>query len=83
MARAGGGGVADAAYHQRSAAVVAGLVAGWEVDCFHQSDYDGDEQWDIFMVSATTGEVVNLTNTRQISEESPTWSPRGAISLTW
>ena len=42
-----------------------------------QSDYDGDEQWDIFLVSPKTGEVANLTNTRLIAEESPTWSPDG------
>src|SRR6266700_7275965 len=41
----------------------------------YQSDYDGDEQWDIFLVSPKTGKVVNLTNTREIAEESPTWSP--------
>src|SRR5438105_4660649 len=41
------------------------------------SDYDGDEQWDIFLVSPSTGQVVNLTNTREIAEESPTWSPDG------
>ena len=43
----------------------------------YQSDYDGDEQWDIFMVSPKTGKVVNLTQTREISEESPAWSPDG------
>jgi dipeptidyl aminopeptidase/acylaminoacyl peptidase len=43
----------------------------------YMSDYDGDEQWDIFLVSPKTGEVVNLTNTREIAEESPTWSPDG------
>jgi dipeptidyl aminopeptidase/acylaminoacyl peptidase len=43
----------------------------------YMSDYDGDEQWDIFLVSPTTGQVVNLTNTREIAEESPTWSPDG------
>ena len=42
-----------------------------------QSDYDGDEQWDIFLVSPKTGMVVNLTNTRQIAELYPTWSPDG------
>jgi len=42
-----------------------------------QSDYDGDEQWDIFMVSPKTGMVVNLTHTREIAEEDPTWSPDG------
>src|SRR5467141_4217644 len=43
----------------------------------YQSDYDGDEQWDIFLVSPKTGQVVNLTNTREIAEEDPTWSPDG------
>src|ERR1700739_245651 len=43
----------------------------------YMSDYDGDEQWDIFLVSPKTGQVVNLTKTREISEESPTWSPDG------
>ena len=42
-----------------------------------QSDYDGDEQWDIYLVSPKTGMVVNLTNTRQVAELSPTWSPDG------
>ena len=41
------------------------------------SDYDGDEQWDIFFVSPKTGQVLNITNTREISEESPNWSPSG------
>jgi dipeptidyl aminopeptidase/acylaminoacyl peptidase len=43
----------------------------------YMSDYDGDEQWDIFLVSPKTGQVVNLTNTREIAEEHPTWSPDG------
>ncbi len=43
----------------------------------YQSDYDGDEQWDIFMVSPKTGKVVNLTSTREIAETDPTWSPDG------
>jgi len=38
------------------------------------SDHNGDEQWDIFLVSPKTGQVVNITNTREIAEESPTWS---------
>ena len=41
----------------------------------YQSDYDGDEQWDLFIVSPTSGQVVNLTNTRDIAEMGPTWSP--------
>jgi len=43
----------------------------------YQSDYDGDEQWDIFLVSPKTGKVVNLTSTREIAELNPTWSPDG------
>jgi Tol biopolymer transport system component len=43
----------------------------------YQSDYDGDEQWDIFLVSPRDGAVVNITKTREISEEQPTWSPNG------
>ena len=43
----------------------------------YQSDYDGDEQWDIFLVSPKTGRVVNLTQTREIAEMNPTWSPDG------
>jgi dipeptidyl aminopeptidase/acylaminoacyl peptidase len=43
----------------------------------YMSDYDGDEQWDIFVVSSKTGQVVNLTHTREIAEEFPRWSPDG------
>src|SRR6202047_1083381 len=43
----------------------------------YMSDYDGDEQWDIFIVSPKTGQVVNLTHTREISEENPRWSADG------
>ena len=43
----------------------------------YQSDYDGNEQWDIFLVSPKTGKVVNLTQTRQTAEVDPTWSPDG------
>ena len=43
----------------------------------YQSDYDGDEQWDIFFVSPKTGQVVNVTKTREIAEENPVWSPDG------
>jgi dipeptidyl aminopeptidase/acylaminoacyl peptidase len=41
------------------------------------SDYEGDEQWDIFLVSPKSGEEVNLTKTREIAEEDPTWSADG------
>ncbi len=46
------------------------------------SDRDGDEQWDVFIVSPDTGEVENLTRTPDISEESPAWSPDGRC-LAW
>ena len=43
----------------------------------YNSDYDGDEQWDLFLVSVTNGQVVNLTNTPDVSEEGAVWSPDG------
>src|SRR4051794_14484832 len=43
----------------------------------YMSDFDGDEQWDIFLVSPKTGQVVNLTHTREIAELYPAWSPDG------
>jgi dipeptidyl aminopeptidase/acylaminoacyl peptidase len=39
------------------------------------SDVDGDEQWDIFIVSPGNGQVINLTNTPEVSEENFLWSP--------
>jgi dipeptidyl aminopeptidase/acylaminoacyl peptidase len=39
------------------------------------SDRDGDEQWDLFLVSPQTGEVVNLTNTPDVAEEGQAWAP--------
>jgi dipeptidyl aminopeptidase/acylaminoacyl peptidase len=54
--------------------------AAWSPDgkwIAYQSDYDGDELWDIFLVSPKTGKVVNLTSTREIAESDPTWSPDG------
>ena len=44
-----------------------------------QSDKDGNEQWDVFVVSPKNGDVVNLTNTAEVSEESPTWQPHGRL----
>src|SRR6478609_1996948 len=41
------------------------------------SDYDGNEQWDLFLVSVSNGQVVNLTNTPEVSEEGAAWSPDG------
>ncbi|HLH09373.1 MAG TPA: prolyl oligopeptidase family serine peptidase [Terriglobales bacterium] len=44
-----------------------------------QSDKDGNEQWDIFVASPRNGDVVNLTNSPEVSEESPSWQPRGRL----
>ena len=43
----------------------------------YNSDYDGNEQWDLFLVSTSNGQVVNLTNTPEVSEEGAAWSPNG------
>jgi dipeptidyl aminopeptidase/acylaminoacyl peptidase len=43
----------------------------------YNSDYDGNEQWDLFLVSVSNGQIVNLTNSPEVSEESPVWSPDG------
>lgn len=43
----------------------------------YNSDYDGNEQWDLFLVSASNGQVVNLTNSPEVSEEGTAWSPDG------
>ena len=41
------------------------------------SDHDGDEQWDIFLVSPKTGEVTNLTTSPDSAEFESAWSPDG------
>jgi len=38
------------------------------------SDYGGNEQWDIFLVSPRNGAAVNLTNTPDVSEQDARWS---------
>jgi dipeptidyl aminopeptidase/acylaminoacyl peptidase len=43
----------------------------------YNSDYDGNEQWDLFLVSTSNGQVVNLTNSPEVSEEGAAWSPDG------
>lgn len=49
-----------------------------------QQDSSGNELWDIFAVPRDGGDVVNLTNTPDIREESPLWSPDGkTISLIY
>ncbi len=43
----------------------------------YTSDHDGDEQWDIFMVSPKSGDVVNLTTSTDSAEIEPAWAPDG------
>jgi Tol biopolymer transport system component len=42
-----------------------------------QQDTAGNELWDIFAIPSEGGEVINLTNTPEIREEGPRWSPDG------
>ena len=39
------------------------------------SDKNGNELWDIFLVSPQTGEVTNLTASPDSADEAPAWSP--------
>ena len=49
-----------------------------------QQDIGGNELWDIFAVPSDGGEIINLTNTPDIREESPRWSPDGkTIALNY
>ena len=41
----------------------------------YASDYGGNEQWDIFLVSPKNGAVINLTSTPDVSEMDARWSP--------
>jgi dipeptidyl aminopeptidase/acylaminoacyl peptidase len=45
----------------------------------YQQDTGGNELWDIFAVPSDGGEVINLTHTPDVREESPRWSPDGKI----
>jgi dipeptidyl aminopeptidase/acylaminoacyl peptidase len=42
-----------------------------------QQDTAGNELWDVFAIPSDGGEVINLSNTPGIREESPRWSPDG------
>lgn len=39
------------------------------------SDHDGDEQWNVFLVSPKTGDVLNLTTSPETAEKDPAWTP--------
>jgi dipeptidyl aminopeptidase/acylaminoacyl peptidase len=60
--------------NQRQATPVCSPKGRWIA---YASDNDGNEQWDLFLVSPTNGQVINLTNTPAVSEEAPAWSPDG------
>jgi dipeptidyl aminopeptidase/acylaminoacyl peptidase len=47
----------------------------------YTSDHDGDEQWDIFLVSPKTGDVVNLTISPESAESIPRGRPTAAARL--
>jgi dipeptidyl aminopeptidase/acylaminoacyl peptidase len=42
-----------------------------------QQDTGGNELWDVFAIPADGGSVSNLTNTPEVREEAPRWSPDG------
>ena len=42
-----------------------------------QQDTGGNELWDVFAIPSDGGAVINLSNTPEIREESPRWSPDG------
>jgi len=41
----------------------------------YMSDKEGNELWDIFLVSPQSGEVTNLTASPEAADEGPAWSP--------
>jgi dipeptidyl aminopeptidase/acylaminoacyl peptidase len=55
-------------------------AATWSPDgkwiAFH-SDKAGAEIYDLYAIPSDGGDVMNLTNTPEVSETSPTWSPDG------
>ncbi len=54
--------------------------ATWSPDgkwIVYQQDHAGDELWDLYAVPSDGGQIVNLTNTPAIREESPRWSHDG------
>src|SRR3989442_5589594 len=55
--------------------------ATWSPDgkwIVYEQDRAGDELWDLYAVPRNGGEIINLTNTPAIREESPRWSHDGS-----
>jgi dipeptidyl aminopeptidase/acylaminoacyl peptidase len=55
-------------------------AAVWSPDgkwILFQQDTGGNELWDLFAVPSEGGDLVNLTNTPDVREESPLWSHQG------
>jgi dipeptidyl aminopeptidase/acylaminoacyl peptidase len=44
-----------------------------------EQDFGGGELYDLFAVPSDGGKVTNITNTPQVSETSPRWSPDGSM----
>ncbi|HTM88331.1 MAG TPA: S9 family peptidase [Terriglobales bacterium] len=45
----------------------------------YEQDQAGNELWDIFAIPSSGGEPINLTNTPDVREQSPRWSPDGSV----
>ena len=48
-----------------------------------QQDKGGNELWDVFAIPSGGGEVINLSDTSEIREESPRWSPDGKTKASF
>jgi dipeptidyl aminopeptidase/acylaminoacyl peptidase len=61
--------------------------AAWSPDgkwILYDQDSGGGEIYDVFAVASDGSEVMNLTNTPDISEENPRWSPDGStVALSY
>lgn len=56
--------------------------AAWSPDgkwIVFDQDFGGGEIFDLFAVSSDGGELINITNTSDISETNPRWSPDGSM----
>ncbi|HEY4051593.1 MAG TPA: prolyl oligopeptidase family serine peptidase [Acidobacteriaceae bacterium] len=57
-------------------------AATWSPDgkwIVFESDQGGGELYDLFAIPSNGGELINLTNTPEISETGPLWSPDGKL----